>query len=83
MAKHDPQLPDDDFYAPRDYNERMPDRRRPASPATLRKTLRPEDLADEVTAKRAENRIAAEVPSRAEGPVRRMLQRLRRRRLGD
>src|SRR6185437_626566 len=83
MAKHDPQLPDDDFYAPRDYNERMPDRRRPASPATLRKTLRPEDLADEVTAQRAENRIAAEVPSRAEGPVRRMLQRLRRRRLGD
>lgn len=60
----------------------MPVRRPIASAATLRKTLRSEDLADEVTAKRAENRIAAEVPERARPGVREMLRALRRRRLG-
>lgn len=49
---------------------------------TRLKTLRPEDLADELAAKRAENRIAAQVPTRFQAAVRWMLQRLRRRRLG-
>ena len=61
----------------------MPRRPITASPATLRKTLRPEDLADEVTAKRAENRIAAEIAPASQPDVRKMLQRLRRRRLGQ
>lgn len=61
----------------------MARRRVTASPATLRKTLRAEDLADQVTAKRAENRIAAEVPPAAAAPVRKMLRALRRRRLGE
>lgn len=51
-------------------------------PATWRKTLRAEDLADELAAKRAEDRIAAEVPRRAEAGVRKMLRALRRRRFG-
>ena len=60
----------------------MSRRRITASPATLRKTLRPGDLADEVAAKRAENRIAAEVPEQHRPGVRGMLRALRHRLLG-
>jgi hypothetical protein len=61
-------------------------RHRPAneprvSASTYRKTLRREDLADEITAKRAEERIAAELPPRARAGARSMLRALRRRRL--
>lgn len=60
-------------------------RHRPAndprvSASTYRRTLRAEDLADEITAKRAEERIAAEVPPKARAGVRGMLRGLRRRR---
>lgn len=65
----------------------MASRQRPAndprvSASTYRKTLRSEDLADEITAKRAEERIAAEVPEKVRPGVRGMLRALRRRRLG-
>jgi hypothetical protein len=66
----------------------MPRAPRPANDprvraGTWRKTLRAEDLANELAAKRAEDRIAAEVPPRAEAGVRAMLRALRRRRLGQ
>jgi hypothetical protein len=50
------------------------------SQSTYRKTLRREDMTDELTAKRAEERIAAEVPPSAQTGVRAMLRGLRRRR---
>jgi len=69
------------------YDARMPRAPGPANgprvrAATWRKTLRPGDLDNEIAAKRAEDRIAAEVPPRAEASVRAMLRGLRRRRLG-
>lgn len=69
------------------YDARMPRPPRSANdprvrPSTWRKTLRAEDLVDELAAKRAEDRIVGEVPGRAQGAVRSMLRGLRRRLFG-
>lgn len=70
----------------RPYNRPMPCRPPANDPrvraATWRKTLRTEDMANELAAKRAEVRIAAEVPRRARAGVLAMLRALRRRRFG-